>query len=124
MRDAFIEKIKTIVDNSNNRSDYFTNERYEEVVREVKEAKRLRDSKMPLSAKQYRRLKRYDIITIGEHEKLIAKNKGTRDESFRYYCKTEDPFGIIEAAHIATGHKRTRGKYNHLISLVMSENPT
>ncbi|XP_045471794.1 KRAB-A domain-containing protein 2-like [Harmonia axyridis] len=63
---------------------------------------------MPLSAKQYRRLKRYDIITIGEHEKLIAKNKGTRDESFRYYCKTEDLFGIIVAAHIATGHKRTR----------------
>jgi uncharacterized protein (DUF1015 family) len=115
MREAFNEKIKNIVDNSNERSDYFTNERYEEIVHEVNEAKRLRDSKMSLSSKQYRKLKRYDIIIIGAYEKLIEKTRETQDEHFRYFCKTDDLFDIIESAHIATGHKRTRGTYLNTI---------
>jgi hypothetical protein len=43
------------------------------IVNEGKEAKRLRQSKMSLSSKQYRRLKRYDIITIGAYEKLNTR---------------------------------------------------
>lgn len=115
MRQAFNEKLKNIADNSNNRSEYFTNERYNETVNEVKEAKRLKDNKLPLSSKQYRRLKRYDIITVGELEKLIEKTQGTPGENFRYYCRTENFFDIIEAAHMATGHKRTRGTYDILM---------
>lgn len=120
---VFNKKIKEIVDNSNDRSDYFTSERYNEIICEVREAKLLKDTKKPLSSKQYRRLKRFDIITIGENEKLIEKIQETQAEAFRYYCKTEDLFDIIETAHIATGHKRIRGKYlkmvNYLVSSVL-----
>jgi hypothetical protein len=70
---------------------------------------------MSLSSKQYRRLKRYDIIIIGAYEKLIEKTRETQDEHFRYFCKTDDLFEIIESAHIATGHKRTRGTYLNTI---------
>lgn len=110
MQNAFNEKIKSIIDNSNVRSHYFTQDRYNEILNEVKEAKHLKDTKMPLSSKHYRRLKRYDTVTVGGNEKLIEKANATPTEHFRYYCKTEDMFDIIETAHIATGHKRLRGR--------------
>ena len=111
MRDFFKDKIRTIVENSDDRSAYFTSERYNQIVCEVKEAKCLKEDRLPLSSKQYRRLKRFDIITIGDNEKLIEKTLKTQADSFRYYCKTDDIFDIIETAHLATGHKRTRGKH-------------
>ncbi|XP_077280689.1 KRAB-A domain-containing protein 2-like isoform X1 [Temnothorax americanus] len=108
MKKLFNEKLKEIVDNSNDRSDYFTSEQYNQIIFEVREAKLLKDTKNPLSSKQYRRLKRFDIITVGENDKLIEKTGKTPTETFRYYCKTEDLFDILETAHIATGHKRIR----------------
>ncbi|KAG7162775.1 abrupt-like 7, partial [Homarus americanus] len=108
VKSLFEEKLKTLVDKSCDRSDFFTDERYDLVKEEVKEAKRLKANKEPLSSKHYRRLKRFDVITIGEVEKLIEKALTDPCDNIRYYCRTEDLFDALEAAHTNTGHKRTR----------------
>jgi hypothetical protein len=86
-------------------------ERYNNILREVKEAKILRKNNQPLTSKHYRRLKRYYVINIGDTQELTESGSGENDDSnIRYYCKTEKQFNILERAHVIIGHKKTRGR--------------
>jgi len=50
-------------------------------------------------------------MKISDMQKLNESGSGENDDSnFRYYCKTEELFGVLETAHVNIGHKRTRGK--------------
>jgi len=65
----------------------------------------------PLTSKHYRCLKRYDVMKIGDTQKLIESGSGKNDDSnICYYCKAEELFGVLETAIVNIGHKRTRGK--------------
>ena len=80
---------------------------------EVKEAQLLRKNNQSLSSKQYRRLKRYDILKISDTEKLIESNPENTDESkIQYFCKSDELFDVLETAHLNVGHKKTRGRFN------------
>jgi hypothetical protein len=111
VKKIFNDKVKELNDPRCNRSVFLDNERYDNITREVEEAKILRKNNQPLTSKHYRRLKRYEVIKIGDTHKLIESGSGENDDSnIRYYCKTEELFDVLETAHLNIGHKRTRGK--------------
>ena len=81
------------------------------ILREVKKAQILRKNNQPLTSKYYRRLKRYDVMKVGDTQKLTESGSGENDDSnIRYYGKTEELLDILETADVNIGHKRTRGK--------------
>ena len=81
------------------------------ILREVKKAQILRKNNQPLTLKHYRRLKRYNVIKIGDTQKITESGSGTNDDSnIRYYCKMEELFDVLETALVNIGQKRTRGK--------------
>ena len=53
----FNDKVKELNDASCHRSLFLDNERYNNILREVKETQILRKSNQPLTSKHYRRLK-------------------------------------------------------------------
>lgn len=89
-------------------------EHYLITLSEVKEANLLKAESKPLSAKQYRRIKRFDIISINGVEKLIKKRKEDSD-AILYFVSTDEVFPIIHQAHLDTGHKRHKGLSSILI---------
>ncbi|KAK4877082.1 hypothetical protein RN001_009588 [Aquatica leii] len=97
-----------IIEESNYRSTLLLKADYKLLLSEVKETQRLRNSGESLSSKQYRSLKRYDLLNIGQDKKLIAK-RYTDNDDIRFYVYLDQLFDIIHAAHINTGHKREKG---------------
>ena len=59
-------KVKELNDASSHRSLFLDNEGYNNILREVKEAQILRKNNQSLTSKHYRRLKRYDVMKIGD----------------------------------------------------------
>lgn len=104
----FNDNLQKVICNSNDRSNIFTGERYDQILAEVKEAKLCKSNGDTISSKQRRRLKRYDILKIGQSEKLIERRTDQTSE-FRYFCTTDELFDIVHSAHIGTGHKRMQG---------------
>uniref|UniRef100_A0A670JCI1 C2H2-type domain-containing protein n=1 Tax=Podarcis muralis TaxID=64176 RepID=A0A670JCI1_PODMU len=104
-RGRFYEMMEEIL--STKREDnnsYINRERYRTLIEEVKEAKRLRSKK----GKHYRRLRRFNVLNIGEEEKLVVPVSPGHTEVV-YFVQYEDLFDILHAAHIAIGHGgRTR----------------
>ena len=103
--------MKELNDASSHRSLFLDNERYNNILREVKEAQILRKNNQPLTSKHYRRLKRYDVMKISYKQKLIESGSGENcDSNIRYYCKMDELFDVLETAHVNIGHRRARGK--------------
>jgi len=72
-----------------------------------KEARILRKNNQPLTSKHYQRLKRYDVMKIGDTQKRTESGLGENDDSnICYYCKTDEVFDVLETAHVNIGHKR------------------
>jgi UDP-3-O-[3-hydroxymyristoyl] glucosamine N-acyltransferase len=55
VKKIFNEKAKGLNDASNDRSLFLDNERYDKILREVKEAQILQKNNQPLTSKHYRR---------------------------------------------------------------------
>ncbi|XP_043469875.1 KRAB-A domain-containing protein 2-like [Leptopilina heterotoma] len=72
-------------------------EEYDEILKDMHEVK----LNGPKTSRQYRRIKRYDILEVAGVSKLIAK---CNDGEIKYYVPLEKMFNILEASHIATGH--------------------
>lgn len=106
----FNDELQKVISESNDRSNIFTRERYDQILTEVKAAKACKSSGDTISSKQRRRLKRYDILKIGETEKLIERRADETAE-LRYLCMTHELFEIIHSAHVGAGHKRLRGLF-------------
>jgi len=85
----FYDKLSELKKTNTDRSVFIDNERYEILLQEVKEAQLLRKNKQSLSSKQYHRIKRYDILKLGDTEKLIESNsEGTDDSKISYFCNS------------------------------------
>jgi hypothetical protein len=83
---------------------YLTSERNSSLLNEVKEAKSIKGKQTV----HYRRLERYDILSIGGEEKLTVPLSAERTEIL-YYVTFDELFNVIHEAHIAVGHGgRTR----------------
>jgi hypothetical protein len=70
-KNIFNDKLKKLNDPMCNRSVFLDNERYDNIKRKVEKVKMLRKNNQLLTSKQYRRLKRYEVIKIGDTNKLI-----------------------------------------------------
>jgi len=110
VKKIFNDKMKELNDASSHRSLFLDNEHYNNTLRGVKEAQILRKNNQPLTSKHYRRLKRYEVMKIGDTQKLTESSSGENDSNIRYYSKTEELFDVLETAHVNIGHKTTRGK--------------
>ncbi|XP_060104220.1 uncharacterized protein LOC132578298 [Heteronotia binoei] len=85
-------------------NSYINRDRYQTLIEEVKEAKRLRSKK----GKHYRRLRRFSILNIGTEEKLVVPVSPGHTEVV-FFVQYEDLFDILHEAHITIGHGgRTR----------------
>jgi len=99
VKKIFNEKVKEMNDASSHMSLFLDKERYNDILREVKDAQILRKNNQPLTSKHYRRLKKYDVMKIGDTQKLTESGSGENDDSnIRYYCKTEELFDVLETA--------------------------
>ena len=111
----FNDKMKELNDASSHMSLFLDNERYNNILWEVKEAQILRKNNQPLTSKHYRHRKRY-VMKIGDTQKLTESGSGENDDSnIHYYCKTEEQFDVLETAHVNIGHNRTRGKRHYFV---------
>lgn len=106
---CFNDELQKGISDSNDRSNIFTRERYDQILTEVKAAKACKSNGDTISSKQRRRLKRY-ILKIGETEKLIER-KTDETAELRYFCMTHELFDIIHSADVEAGHKRLRGMF-------------
>jgi len=88
---------------------YLTREMYNTYLQEVKKAKTITVK----TSIHYRRLKRFDVLCIGNEEKLIFPVE-SGSEDIRYYVCNDELFDIIHAAHIETGHGG-RDRINHML---------
>lgn len=84
-------------------------DQYLNILSQVKNSMRKKEAGEKLSCQDYRRLNRFEIIKIGETEKIIAKRKNDDMVSIRYYCDVMEVHSILEKAHKDTGHKRRLG---------------
>jgi hypothetical protein len=76
VRKRFYDVLSESVNNNDN--FYLTNERYNSLLSEVKEAKSVKEKQTV----HYRRLKRYDILNIGGEEKLTVPLSAEKQKSF------------------------------------------
>jgi len=89
VKKIFNDKVKELNDASSHRGFFLDNGGYNNILREVKEAQTLRKNNQPLTSKHYRRFKRYDVMKIGDMQKLAVSGSGENyDSNIRYYCKT------------------------------------
>jgi len=104
VKHRFYEIMDELVANKKDINFYLNKDKYANCLEEVKTAKNVKKKE----AIHYRRIKRYDILTIGGEEKLIAPVNEDNGE-IKYYACYEDLFNILEETHVAVGHGgRTR----------------
>lgn len=108
---TFEEKLFELIEKSsgNNFTTVLTVDQYSNILNEVKGSMRKKEAGEKLSCQDYRRLNRFEIIKIGENEKIIAKRNNNDVVSIKYYCDIKEVHGILEKAHKDTGHKRRLG---------------
>ncbi|XP_060836162.1 KRAB-A domain-containing protein 2-like [Rhopalosiphum padi] len=98
-RERFYECFYKIVNEKNNNSVYLSAVKYNEIVSEIKNVR----SSGIKSNKAYRILKRYDLITIGEENKLILPLL-EGNTNILYYITDENIYDVLHDVHLSIGH--------------------
>ncbi|XP_072380793.1 KRAB-A domain-containing protein 2-like [Diabrotica undecimpunctata] len=117
MRARFSDKIDTLKSGKGNNHQLFTVDEYYAFLMKVKITK---DKTSHKTSEEYQRLSRYDIVKIGNVEKLVVPVKNDRDPIV-YYVFMEETFDIIHETHISIGHggrnrmmKKLKTKYKNI----------
>lgn len=100
MRIRFCENIGELIANKGKNNQLFTYEHYAWLIMKVKEAKSKTSYKTPTD---YKRLARYDVIQIGNSQKLIVPVKDC-SMPIIYFAYLEETFQIIHDCHLTIGH--------------------
>ncbi|XP_050524189.1 KRAB-A domain-containing protein 2-like [Daktulosphaira vitifoliae] len=98
-REKFYECFYKIVNEKNNNSVYLSAVKYNEIVSEIKNVR----SSGIKSNKAYRILKKYDLITIGEEDKLILPLL-EGNTNILYYITNENIYDVLHDVHLSIGH--------------------
>jgi len=99
-KSSFGEKIKNINLSANSMA-IVDAENYEKLTNELVLEAKSRKNKTSLD---YRRLNRYDIIKVGEVNKLIFPLNRTENNAVKYYLYTDEMYDVLEKSHKETGH--------------------
>lgn len=100
MKDTFDKHLSDLISTKNYNSVYMSEEQYNNIIKEVCEAKTKTKYK---SDRDYRRLRRYDVLVVGKEKRLISPIN-EKSCSIKYYASVEKFFDIIHNAHLNTGH--------------------
>jgi hypothetical protein len=103
---VFLESLKQI----KNKSCGFLmdNEDYKRIIDETKSAK----LKVKKSGADYNRIRRFDILTVGDNEKLVVPLNESND--ILYYLTIEEMYDIIDSVHKSIGHGGMNKMYKEL----------
>lgn len=110
MEELFYTKLEDLMakkDGLVSRNFLIDEPRYEQIIREVQEAKGKKKNLLPLTSKDYRRINRFDVINIGDKELLIEKTSREMTD-IKYYCRIEQMYSTIHSAHLRVGHKKEK----------------
>ncbi|CAH2001414.1 unnamed protein product [Acanthoscelides obtectus] len=111
----FVDEVKKLKGRTNSRLNILFKEEYDVLLTEVRDASSNNGPKTPL---QYRRLKRFGIVEVGNIEKLVTRNKeqtgkeNNEDSNnividirdVRYVIPVEEMFDILTICHRSIGH--------------------
>lgn len=114
MKGKFEQILRELMLEKKDRSLLLSDERYLEIVHETKEALQRKRNGLELSSKQYRRIKRYDLLTVGEKDKLVNKECLGKQSGLIFYCAASEMYDVIHTAHLQIGHKREKAMENEL----------
>lgn len=99
-------------------SDFITGERYAQLIVEVENAK-CKDRKR--ESMDYRRIARFDVLSVGTTKKLIVPISRSGNNEIIYFVSTDELFDIIHDAHMTLGHggrcrleKQLKSKYKNI----------
>lgn len=100
MKVRFTELVNKLIAGKGKNNQLFTSDHYQSVLMIVKDAK---NKTLKKTHEDYQRLARYDVVKIGNSEKLIVpvKNEG---ELIVYFVYLEETFQIIHDCHLNIGH--------------------
>ncbi|XP_026811263.1 KRAB-A domain-containing protein 2-like [Rhopalosiphum maidis] len=98
-RERFYECFYKIVNEKNNNSVYLSAVKFNEIVSEIKNVR----SSGIKSNKAYRILKRYDLITIREENKLILLLL-EGNTNILYYITNENIYDVLHDVYLSIGH--------------------
>lgn len=102
MENKFKAAIDKIV-SSKKRGDnifYFSSEEYNNKIQKIKE---LKFGTLKKTVTNKRLIRKYDVVSIGEKEKLI-KPIVDNESDVLYYVTVDELFEVIHAAHLSVGH--------------------
>uniref|UniRef100_A0A8D8YV48 KRAB-A domain-containing protein 2 n=1 Tax=Cacopsylla melanoneura TaxID=428564 RepID=A0A8D8YV48_9HEMI len=99
MRSRFYDRLSECIEQKSSNHLYISDGKYKELIKEVREAK-AEEKKKTI---HYRRLKRFDIMTVDNQDKLIVPI-ATEGASVLYYVPYEELFDVINETHISVGH--------------------
>ncbi|XP_073962116.1 uncharacterized protein isoform X2 [Choristoneura fumiferana] len=98
MNRQFDERLNEIILRKGQNIQFFTDESYEQMIAKVKFLKSKKSHKKP---GDYQRLRRFDVMSVGETEKLIVPVK---DDVIRCYVRNSEIFQILHDTHLTVGH--------------------
>lgn len=104
MRAAFESKLEALLSSTQNSTTLISEDIYQQYVAETKEAKERRRNVLELNVKHYLRLNRFDVMMVGDNDKLIKKQEDS--SSIIYYCPVKEMFDVLHLAKL--GHKREK----------------
>lgn len=100
MKHRFDERLNELCLSKGHNTQILTKPKYLELIEKVQTSKSKVVNKKP---EDYQRLRRFDVMTIGEKEKLIVPVEEGK-EQIRFYVHREEIFQLLHDAHIAIGH--------------------
>ncbi|KAK2715839.1 hypothetical protein QYM36_010414 [Artemia franciscana] len=105
----FDDQLRELILSKGQNSQIFTKSAYLDMIEKVKISKNKVSNKKP---EDYQRLRRFDIVSIGEEERLIVPASG--GNVMRFYVHTEEIFQILHSTHVSIGH----GGRNQMVNVL------
>lgn len=94
-RDIFVRTIAT-------RRSVYSQDRLEQILSESIQAKEKEPGDR--TAKDYRRIKRFDIVDVQGKQRLVAARTDNDDKDFRFFVSIEEMYDIIDYTHKKMNH--------------------
>lgn len=94
-RDVFVKTIAT-------RRSVYSQDRLEQILSESIQAKEKEPGDR--TAKDYRRIKRFDIVDVQGKQRLVAARTDNDDKDIRFFVSIEEMYDIIDYTHKKMNH--------------------
>jgi hypothetical protein len=94
-RDIFVKTIAT-------RRSVYSQDRLEQILSESVQAKEKEPGDR--TAKDYRRIKRFDIVDVQGKQRLVAARADNDDKDIRFFVSIEEMYDIIDYTHKKMNH--------------------